>query len=95
MSVDTSIAWRAKGETAHGVSSDEGVLLLHNVEIVLRSLAMMPTSEDVRDLAVRARDCGQVVERWKHEPPTRAECDDVTQRVLGLHIALRKLQSRA
>jgi hypothetical protein len=98
--VDAAIAWREARDsllpadrTGSQASTADVLLLLDNVEIVLRAVATMPTSEEARALTERALSCERGVKAWTTAPPTRVECDAMTKRVLGLHIALRKMQS--
>jgi hypothetical protein len=66
-------------------------LLLDSIVSVLRALATMPSSPEVRSLADRALDCERSVKAWDERPPTPAEREAMMRTVLGLHTALSKL----
>ncbi len=66
-------------------------LLLDSVVSILRALATMPSTPEVRDLAHRALDCERKVKTWVEHPPTPDERETMMKRVLGLHTALAKL----
>jgi len=70
----------------------EIAVLLDNICTVLRALATMPTSPDVRTLTDRALACERTVKDWGNHPPTAEEHEAMMRKLLGLHTALGRLQ---
>jgi hypothetical protein len=66
-------------------------LLLESVVAILRTLATMPTSPEVRTLVERALACESKIKSWPAQPPTANEREAMMKKVLGLHAALSKL----
>ncbi len=67
-------------------------LLLDSIVVVLRALATMPSTPEVRELVDRALDSERMVKAWPRQPPTPDEREAMMRKVLGLHTALTKLQ---
>jgi hypothetical protein len=67
-------------------------LVLGSIEAVLRGLARLPTSPEVKQLTDRALECERAVKAWPTSGPTPAEREVIMKRVLGLHAALSVLE---
>jgi hypothetical protein len=70
----------------------EIAVLLDNICTVLRALATMPTSPDVRTLTDRALACERTVKDWGNHPPTAEAHEAMMKKILGLHTALSRLE---
>jgi len=62
------------------------------IRVVVRRLAAMNSSPEVDDLRCRAEVCLEQVRRWTQVGPTAEEQGAVTERVLGLHLAVARLK---
>jgi hypothetical protein len=72
--------------------SRQMALLRDAVEVVMRRLSVLPPSPEVEELRTRAEDCRRQVEGRKQLAPTAAQREAVMKHVLGLHVALSKLE---
>jgi hypothetical protein len=62
------------------------------IGVVLRRLSALPPSSEVKALRPRAEDYLQQVRDWQHSPRTSQAWDALMMRVLGLHVAVAKLE---
>jgi hypothetical protein len=62
------------------------------IRVVVRRLSAMPPCPEVDDLRCRASACLERVHAWTHTTPTTEERESVTERVLGLHLAVARLK---
>jgi|ERR1035441_1532594 hypothetical protein len=75
-----------------GVGAPPYALARDAIGVVQRRLSALPPSPEVKELRPRAEDYLQQVQDWQHSPRTAEEWDALMMRVLGLHVAVAKLE---
>ncbi len=78
----------------HGKPSEEIELLLSAIDFVLEKLAAahdLVEPDERRALVERAKTLRGTVEDWREVAPTEDERDDITEKILGLHVALSRM----
>jgi hypothetical protein len=65
------------------------------IDIVVRRLAAFPASPEADALRQLAENYQREVDRWAHVDPTLEEQEVLMKRVLGLHIAVARLERPA
>jgi hypothetical protein len=65
------------------------------VDVVLRHLECLPTSDHTEHLHVGLQDCLSETEQWTASPPTVRELETVMKRVLSLYVAVTTLERHA
>ena len=56
------------------------------IGVILRTLAALPSSDEVGALKAQAEGCLEEVEGWIGSPPSPEERDRMSKRVLRLHV---------
>ena len=69
-------------------------LIQDAIEIVLRHLSTLPSSQEVERLRIKAESCLQQAQRWPELKPTPEEREMLMKCVLGLHVAAARLERR-
>ena len=94
VSVDAAVKWRLDPRTRRpslppeqGLS-DADKLLLDSIDYVLGRVIDREDNDDAKALIERAVELNDIVANWQHAEPSSAERHDVTNKVLGLHVAL-------
>jgi hypothetical protein len=65
------------------------------IDVVLRHLECLPTSDRVEQLRAWVLDCIQETEQWRASPPTAREREGLMKRLLALHVAVTKIERDA
>jgi hypothetical protein len=60
------------------------------IGVILRALAVLPSSAEFEELKVKAEGCLNEVKGWSRSPPPPEERDQMSKRVLKLHVELTK-----
>jgi len=77
---------------SRSVGGSKVTLLFDSVNIVLRAIATMPTSPEVRALTNRALECERCVKEWSKRSPTDEQLEATMKKILALHAAVAKLR---
>ena len=102
VAVDVAIRWTVEHGSQPSLPpppqkeepSEADRLLLSAIASVVEKLAAatgLADTEEAGNLAERARALRGTVEDWQEAEPSSDERDDITRKVLGLHVALSKL----
>jgi hypothetical protein len=65
------------------------------IDVVLRHLECLPTSDRAEQLRAWVQDCMQETEQWRASSPTAREREGLMKRLLALHIAVTKIERDA
>jgi hypothetical protein len=65
------------------------------IDVVLRHLECLPTSDRAELLRAWVQDCMRETEQWSVSPPTDREREGLMKRILALHVAVTKLERDA
>ncbi|MGH7296425.1 MAG: hypothetical protein ACRELB_15915 [Polyangiaceae bacterium] len=60
--------------------------------MVIRRLSALPPSQEREQLRAQAEECRREAERWQQSTPAVEERERVMKRVLGLHVAVARLE---
>jgi hypothetical protein len=71
------------------------VVIREAIDVVLRHLERLPSSDTTERLQLHLQDCMQETEMWSTALPTRRELDAVMKRVLALHIEVTRVEREA
>ena len=71
------------------------VVIREAIEVVLRHVDGLPSSDTTDKLRVRLRDCAQDTEMWSAAWPTPREMDVLMKRILALHVEVTKVERTA
>ncbi len=61
----------------------------------LASLSRLPETDEARALRDECLACEAIAKEWARSPPTAAEREAMTRRVLALHVSITKLRRRS
>jgi hypothetical protein len=65
------------------------------IDVVLRHLECLPTSDRAEQLRAWVQDWRQETEQWRASPPTAREREGLMIRLLAVHIAVTKIERDA
>jgi hypothetical protein len=65
------------------------------IDVVLRHLECLPTSDRAELLRAWVQDCMRETEQWTASPPTDREREGLMKRLLALHVAVTKIERDA
>ena len=98
VTVDVAISWTVEHGSqpsqpapAPRAPSEEDTLLLNSLNDVLEKLGQLEDQEATTELATRANDLKVIILDWQESAPNRDARDEVSKKVLGLHVALGRL----
>lgn len=74
--------------------SKRTALVIDAIRLAVDSLAVLPDSEDARELRASCCALRSAVEAWNVAPPSAEEREQTMRKVVALHVAVTKLRRR-